>query len=158
MGKSKKHVIPYLTGCLECRFDCAPPPITASVSIFYDGSVVVIPGGLEMGQGLHTKVKQVASYELGKLLPENQRPLPMDLLRIGDSRSDIVPNSGDVPSHPSPTLRGSERPYSWGSSALLNDLLALSARWNGLKGLVVVGVRRPQLVEHHLGVHGGGCH
>ena len=42
-----------------CRFDCAPPPITAAVSIFFDGSVVLIPGGLEMGQGLHTKVKQV---------------------------------------------------------------------------------------------------
>ncbi|EIE21740.1 molybdenum cofactor-binding domain-containing protein [Coccomyxa subellipsoidea C-169] len=77
-----------------CRFDCAPPPITAAVSIFFDGSVVLIPGGLEMGQGLHTKVKQIASYELGKLLPKDQRPLPMELLRIGDSRSDIVPNGG----------------------------------------------------------------
>ncbi|BDA47143.1 Xanthine dehydrogenase/oxidase [Coccomyxa sp. Obi] len=77
-----------------CRFDCAPPPMTSAVSIFYDGSVVLIPGGLEMGQGLHTKVKQVASYELGKLLPEEQRPLPMHLLRIGDSRSDLVPNGG----------------------------------------------------------------
>jgi hypothetical protein len=38
---------------------------------------------------------QIASYELGKLLPEDQRPLPMDLLRIGDSRSDIVPNGGE---------------------------------------------------------------
>ena len=37
---------------------------------------------------------QIASYELGKLLPERQRPLPLDLLRIGDSRSDVVPNGG----------------------------------------------------------------
>ena len=37
---------------------------------------------------------QIASYELGKLLPEDQRPLPLDLLRIGDSRSDVVPNGG----------------------------------------------------------------
>ena len=37
---------------------------------------------------------QIASYELGKLLPEDQRPLPLDLMRIGDSRSDVVPNGG----------------------------------------------------------------
>ncbi len=39
-------------------------------------------------------VLQIASYELGKLLPEDQRPLPLDLMRIGDSRSDVVPNGG----------------------------------------------------------------
>ena len=39
---------------------------------------------------------QIASYELGKLLPENQRPLPLDLVRIGDSRSDVVPNGGEA--------------------------------------------------------------
>ena len=37
---------------------------------------------------------QIASYELGKLLPKDQRPLPLDLMRIGDSRSDVVPNGG----------------------------------------------------------------
>lgn len=37
---------------------------------------------------------QIASYELGKLLPEEQRPLPLGLMRIGDSRSDVVPNGG----------------------------------------------------------------
>lgn len=39
-------------------------------------------------------VLQIASYELGQLLPAGQRPLPLDLLRIGDSRSDVVPNGG----------------------------------------------------------------
>ena len=39
-------------------------------------------------------VLQIASYELGQLLPKEQQPLPLDLLRIGDSRSDVVPNGG----------------------------------------------------------------
>lgn len=37
---------------------------------------------------------QMAAYELGLLLPEDQRPLPMDLIHINDTRSDIVPNAG----------------------------------------------------------------
>lgn len=47
-----------------------------------------------MRAGLSTKVKQMAVYELSKLLPKNLRPLPLELFRINDTRSDIVPNSG----------------------------------------------------------------
>jgi hypothetical protein len=45
----------------------------------------------------------MAVYELSKLLPEALRPLPMDLVRINDTRSDIVPNAGallPLPLHP----------------------------------------------------------
>lgn len=39
----------------------------------------------------------MAVYELSKLLPESLRPLPPHLIKINDTRSDIVPNSGELP-------------------------------------------------------------
>ncbi|KAL3141630.1 hypothetical protein ABBQ32_004865 [Trebouxia sp. C0010 RCD-2024] len=79
------------------RFDCAPPPINAAVSVYADGSVTVTHGGIECGQGLSTKVKQMAAFALGQLLPESQRPFPMDMIHINDTRSDIVPNAPPGP-------------------------------------------------------------
>ena len=46
------------------RFDCSPPAMAASVHVYPDGSVLVASGGLEMGQGLFTKVKQVKFVRL----------------------------------------------------------------------------------------------
>lgn len=42
----------------------------AMVSIFNDGSVVVEVGGVEMGQGLYTKVRQTAAFTLSQLWPQ----------------------------------------------------------------------------------------
>ena len=53
--------------CALDRFDAAPPAMTSAVSIYYDGSVLVVPGGIEMGQGLHTKIKQVPHSAVAKL-------------------------------------------------------------------------------------------
>ncbi|KAK9842187.1 hypothetical protein WJX84_005055 [Apatococcus fuscideae] len=76
------------------RFDVAPAAMPAAVTIYADGSVLVSHGGIEMGQGLATKVKQVAAFELGKLLPAALQPLPMELVRIGDTDTAISPNGG----------------------------------------------------------------
>jgi xanthine dehydrogenase/oxidase len=48
-----------------------------------DGSVVIHQGGVEMGQGLNTRVEQVASYVLN---------VPFDLLRVENPNTGVIPN------------------------------------------------------------------
>jgi xanthine dehydrogenase/oxidase len=48
-----------------------------------DGSVVIHQGGVEMGQGLNTRVEQVASYVLN---------VPFDLLRVEGPNTAVTPN------------------------------------------------------------------
>lgn len=54
------------------------------VSIMSDGTVTVSTSGIEMGQGLNTKVCQAASYSLG---------VPMDLITIQVATTVTVPNA-----------------------------------------------------------------
>jgi xanthine dehydrogenase large subunit len=56
----------------------------ALVHIYQDGSVMLNHGGTEMGQGLFTKVAQVAASELG---------VDLDRIRITATRTDKVPNT-----------------------------------------------------------------
>ncbi|WP_150244226.1 molybdopterin cofactor-binding domain-containing protein [Nocardiopsis quinghaiensis] len=48
-----------------------------------DGSVVIHQGGVEMGQGLVTKVEQIASHILN---------VPLSLLRVEGPRTSVIPN------------------------------------------------------------------
>lgn len=56
----------------------------ALVLIYSDGSVLLTHGGVEMGQGLHTKMIQVASKGLG---------IPADLIHIKETSTDKVANA-----------------------------------------------------------------
>jgi xanthine dehydrogenase large subunit len=56
----------------------------ALVHIYKDGSVLINHGGTEMGQGLHTKMLQVAATTLG---------VPLAKVRLAPTRTDKVPNT-----------------------------------------------------------------
>ncbi|XP_064622273.1 xanthine dehydrogenase/oxidase-like [Lineus longissimus] len=56
----------------------------ALVNVNIDGSVLISHGGVEMGQGIHTKLIQVASRVLN---------ISTDLIHIKETSTDIVPNA-----------------------------------------------------------------
>ena len=56
----------------------------ALVHVYKDGSVLINHGGTEMGQGLHTKMIQVAATTLG---------VPLAKVRLAPTRTDKVPNT-----------------------------------------------------------------
>lgn len=56
----------------------------ALIHIYTDGSVLISHGGVEMGQGIHTKMIQVASRTLN---------IPTDKIHISETSTDKVPNT-----------------------------------------------------------------
>ena len=69
----------------------------ALVHVYKDGSVLVNHGGTEMGQGLHTKMLQVAATVLG---------LPMEAVRLAPTRTDKVPNTSATAASSGADLNG----------------------------------------------------
>ncbi|RED48528.1 molybdopterin cofactor-binding domain-containing protein [Aestuariispira insulae] len=57
---------------------------SAMVNVFSgDGTVLIRQGGVDMGQGMMTKVVQIAAYELN---------VPLEIIRIDSSDTDVIPN------------------------------------------------------------------
>jgi xanthine dehydrogenase large subunit len=69
----------------------------ALVIIYKDGSVQVNHGGTEMGQGLHTKMLQVAADSLG---------VPLTALRMMATRTDKIPNTSATAASSGSDLNG----------------------------------------------------
>ena len=69
----------------------------ALVHVYKDGSVLVNHGGTEMGQGLHTKMLQVAATSLG---------LPLSRVRLAPTRTDKVPNTSATAASSGADLNG----------------------------------------------------
>jgi xanthine dehydrogenase large subunit len=69
----------------------------ALVLLYRDGSVQVNHGGTEMGQGLHTKIRQIAAQSLG---------VPVETIRVMATRTDKVPNTSATAASAGTDLNG----------------------------------------------------
>ncbi|HEY5114361.1 MAG TPA: molybdopterin cofactor-binding domain-containing protein, partial [Nakamurella sp.] len=69
----------------------------ALVHVYKDGSVLINHGGAEMGQGLHTKMIQVAATALG---------IPLSFVRLAPTRTDKVPNTSATAASSGADLNG----------------------------------------------------
>jgi xanthine dehydrogenase large subunit len=69
----------------------------ALVLLYRDGSVQVNHGGTEMGQGLNTKIRQIAADGLG---------VPLDAVRLMPTRTDKVPNTSATAASAGTDLNG----------------------------------------------------
>ena len=69
----------------------------ALLHVYVDGSVLLTHGGMEMGQGLHTKMVQVCSHCLG---------IPIDAIHISETSTSTVANSSGTGASASSDLYG----------------------------------------------------
>ena len=69
----------------------------ALVNVYTDGSVLVTHGGMEMGQGLHTNMMQVAARCLD---------VPVEKVHILETTTQIVPNTSPTAASVSCDLNG----------------------------------------------------
>ncbi|MCP3426755.1 xanthine dehydrogenase molybdopterin binding subunit, partial [Rothia sp. AR01] len=69
----------------------------ALVHVYKDGSVLINHGGTEMGQGLHTKMRQVAATALG---------VHLERVRLAPTRTDKVPNTSATAASSGADLNG----------------------------------------------------
>jgi xanthine dehydrogenase large subunit len=99
----------------------------ALVLVYADGSVQVNHGGVEMGQGLHTKVRQVAAQALG---------VPLEAVLVMPTRTDKLPNTTPSAASSSFDLNGAA--VQSACETLRARLAALAAEQLGRPGASIV--------------------
>lgn len=69
----------------------------ALINIYTDGSIIVNHGGIEMGQGLHTKIQQIVANEFG---------LPIEKVIVSATNTSKVPNTSATAASSGTDLNG----------------------------------------------------
>jgi xanthine dehydrogenase large subunit len=107
----------------------------ALVLVYKDGSVLINHGGTEMGQGLHTKMLQVAATTLG---------IPLQRVRLAPTRTDKVPNTSATAASSGADLNGGAIKNA--CEQIRDRLLAVAGGMLGVNAgdvRIVDGVARP---------------
>jgi xanthine dehydrogenase large subunit len=98
----------------------------ALVHIYRDGSILVNHGGTEMGQGLHTKIRQIAAKEFG---------VGIDAVRVSATNTSDVPNTSATAASSGTDLNG---------GAVREAITTLKSRIaSSLAGYFNAGVAKP---------------
>jgi xanthine dehydrogenase large subunit len=107
----------------------------ALVLVYKDGSVLINHGGTEMGQGLHTKMLQVAATTLG---------IPLERVRLAPTRTDKVPNTSATAASSGADLNGGAIKHA--CEQIRDRLLAVAGGMLGVNAhdvRIVDGIARP---------------
>lgn len=93
----------------------------ALVHVYLDGSVLVNHGGVEMGQGLNTKVAQIVADELG---------VPLQQVRVSASDTSKIPNASATAASAGTDLNG--RAAQFAAKQIRNNLAAFIGGRDGI--------------------------
>jgi xanthine dehydrogenase molybdopterin binding subunit len=107
----RKEINDFNSNCIYVKRGIALTPVKFGISfttsflnqagalvlIYKDGTVLVNHGGTEMGQGLNTKILQIAAIELG---------LPIDNVKVNATNTSKVPNTSPTAASSGTDLNG----------------------------------------------------
>ena len=78
------------------------------INAYLDGSVLIYHGGVEVGQGIHTKMIQIASRVLG---------IPVDKIHVAENSTHVIPHASDTAASHSTDM--------WGMAIKVNESFGL---------------------------------
>nr|GMD12939.1 xanthine dehydrogenase 1-like isoform X1 [Ipomoea batatas]GMD16352.1 xanthine dehydrogenase 1-like isoform X1 [Ipomoea batatas] len=100
----------------------------ALVQVYTDGTVLVTHGGVEMGQGLHTKVAQIAASSFN---------IPLSAVFISETSTDKVPNASPTAASASSDMYGAAVLDACEQIKARMEPIASNRTFNSFKELVI---------------------